>query len=390
MNQTNQVFEPSTNDSPRAERLWAGCFYVISAVGLALLLSNRFGSTAALWIGLALSAVSIAAQTRLAHSFAAAFGHALILILLAVAVGSPLLAGILGAVISACCAFDVLCRKDSAAYLPALPLLAYALSALLLRSPLTAALSLTVLPPACVLVFCLRKHTERISAICRLAVAILATALPAMAFFLYRRLGSLSFDTLRSFLNETRIGAVAAATEMIALSGDSFGISVDAASYAEAAVGQIFNVLPALIVILALLVAYGIHSAALRCLIGRKESKETINKMLSFDMSLISALLFFFALLLSLLFIGEKTAFYGAVAQNLYLILVPGMLMTAFIALNTLLFAKAPSCFSPILYFAILFLSIQFPTIMLPLAACFGAGVVILGRIRLRLHKNNS
>lgn len=390
MKQTNGQSLPSHGSVSRGELPWAGGFYLLSAIGLALSLSGRFGERGTLLLGVGLTALSMAAQARLARSAANALGHIVTLALIAFFLGSPVLAGILGATLSACCSFACFCRWGGRAFAPALPLLSFLLSALILRDPILGALSLTVLPPALTLLLCLRKRTSRIPAICRLSVTLLAVALPTVGYFLYRHLGSLSYSALRLFLDEVRLGATAALTEALELTGTPLGVNVDAAVYADTMVSALFNVLPALTVIGAMLISYGIHTAALRCLIGQGEDKEILGKMLSFDMSLVSALLYFAALLLSLILVSEQTALFGAVAQNVYLILAPGMLMTAWIAMNALLFSRAPSCLSTLLYFGVVFLLFQFPTIMLPLASAFGAGVVILGRIRLRPNKKNS
>ncbi len=389
MKQTNPSSE-SRPISPRAELWWAGCIFSITATGIALLLSgySRLGGIQTL--GLLLTAVSIIAQIRLTHSVMGAIGHIVILSSIALLGGSPFLSGLFGALLSACCSFSVFCRHGGGAYAPALPLLSYGISALILQDPIPAALSLIVLPPALMLLLCLRTKAARIPAICRISVAVLAGALPVVGLAIHHQVGTLSMASLRQFLEDIRLGAANAFAESIAIAGIPLGTNSDTAEYANALVNALFNVFPALIVIAAMLVAYGIHSAALRCLIGQGEDLHTLKKMISFDMSLTSALLYFAAMLLSMILVGEQTALFGAVAQNLYLILAPGMLMTAWIAMNALLFAKAPSCFSTIVYFGILLLLFNFPSIMLPLAAAFGAGVVILGRIRLRQNKKNS
>lgn len=376
--------------SPRAELWWAGCIFLVTAIGAALLLSGYTRVGGIQTLGLALTVVSVIAQIRLTHSMSGALGHIVVLAILAFFAGAPYLSGLLGSLLSACCAFCIFCRRGGGVFAPALCMLAYALSALILTDPIRAALSLIILPPALILLLCLQTKTPRISAICRISVSLLAVAIPVAGWVLHRRLGSLTATAFRAFLDEIRLGAANALTESFAITGLPLGTSTDAASYAEALVTALFNVLPALTVILAMLVAFGIHSAALRCLIGQGEDQQSLKTMISFDMSLTSALLYFAAMLLSVILVGEQTALFGAVAQNLYLILAPGMLMTAWIALNALLFAKAPSCFSTLLYLGIVLLAFNFPSVMLPLAAAFGAGVVILGRIRLRLNKNKS
>ncbi len=380
----------SSSVSPRAELWWAGCIYLVTSVGVSLLLSgySRIGGVQTL--GLVLTLISMAAQIWLTHSLSGALGHIAVLATFAFLGGTPYVSGLFGSLLSACCSFCVFCRRGGGVFAPALPILAYGLSALLLWNPISAALTLAVLPPALMLWLCLRTRTNRIPAVCRMSVTLLAVTLPMIGVFLHRRLGSLSLTAFRLFLEEIRLGATGAIGESVVISGLPLGTNADAASYVDTLVTALFNVLPALIVILAMLVAFGIHSAALRCLIGQGEDEKSLKKMISFDMSLTSALLYFAAMLLSVILVSEQTALFGAVAQNLYLILAPGMLMTAWIAMNALLFAKAPSCFSTVLYLGVMLLTFNFPSVMLPLAAAFGAGVVILGRLRLRKNQNKS
>ncbi len=389
MKQSNQT-SPSRPISPRAELLWAGCIFLITAIGVALLLSGYSGAKVIQTLGVVLTVISMIAQARLTHSVTGALGHIVILTVLAFFAGAPYLAGLFGSLLSACCSFCVFCRRGGGVYAPALPILAYGLSALILQDLTRAALSLIVLPPALILLLCLRAKTARIPAICRISVTLLAVATPVIFLALHHQLGAFSLTAFRGFLEEIRLGAATTLAESVASTGIPLGVNADAASYADALVTSLFNVLPALIVILAMLVAFCIHSAALRCLIGQGENQQSLKKMISFDMSLTSALLYFAAMLLSVILVEEQTALFGAVAQNLYLILAPGMLMTAWITMNALLFAKEPSCFSTLLYLGVMLLAFNLPFIMLPLAAAFGAGVVILGRLRLRLNKNKS
>ena len=168
-------------------------------------------------------------------------------------------------------------------------------------------------------------------------------------------------------------------------------VDADAATYAGGLIDRIFNYLPALVVILFNLLAWMLHSAMMRVALGNELPKKKAAKMLSFDMSMISALLYFLALFLSLFLASDsKGALYGAAAGNLYLALLPGMLMTAWIAINALLWDRTPSCLSVVIQLLILFLLFNFPTVMLPLTAAFGAAVVIVGRIRRYLGEKQS
>ena len=88
--------------------------------------------------------------------------------------------------------------------------------------------------------------------------------------------------------------------------------------------------------------------------------------MLVFDMSIHSAFLFLLALVLSFALASEKTAMYGAVAENLMVILLPGYVITALAALRAFVTKRSPSCLGTLLYFFVIFMiaSLSYPVII--------------------------
>ena len=367
-------------NSPKEQSLIA-LLYALSASLIPTLLFFAHDNTLSLLLSVGAIVCSIVTQVRLVGSFSGALGHVVLLLTLALLGGSPLLAALLGVLISSACAFAALCGRMPTPWLIPLPLVPYAISLLLTRSPLGAVSALLTLPCALVLVHCVKKERSRLSSICALSLAFGAAALGGGAVALWHTEGALSADLIRTWIDSVRLGVTEELVSSLDLLGEELGYLPDA-TQVSAMIDSLFNVLPALLIICCNLVGWLLHTAMLRVELERGLSKDSATKMLSFDMSMTSAIVYFLALFLSLALGADGVAFWGTVASNVYLVLVPGMLLTAWIAMNALLFGRAPSCLSFLLYLLILFFIFQFPTVMLPIAAAFGAGVVLVGRIR--------
>ena len=357
-------------------------FYLAASVYMPVLLTLPLDSAPRAALAVGAIVLSIAIQVRMIRSFPGALGYIVTLLSIGVLTGSMELAGFLGVLITGACTLAWLCLTVGSPWLGLLPLGAYAVAALLLRAPLPAILALLPVPCALVMASTLRRETARVASICRIALSLFATALVALLVYLLRASGSVTLSALRTLLEGVRMGATGALTEVIHSAGLPQGVSADAAAYAGVLIDTLFNYLPALAVILFLVLGWLLHTAILRVALGNEIPKQNAARMLSFDMSMASAILYFLALLLSLILVTDSTALYGVVSANICLALLPGMLMTAWIAINALLLHRAPSCLSVLLYLAIFFLLFTFSFVMLPLCAAFGATVIIVGRIR--------
>ncbi|MBE6546361.1 MAG: DUF2232 domain-containing protein [Ruminococcaceae bacterium] len=326
--------------------------------------------------------LSIAAQTRMLGSFSAALGHTLTLLVVAFLFDSPLLAALLGALITSVSALAKLFLCKPAFWLFLLPLAAYGLSFGILHSPFSAALCLISFPCGWVTAYLLQKEQARVSSICRIALILGGVIAISLAVGILRLYGNLNLSILKELIEEVRLGAIGALSASLEQIGETVSHNIDSVSYAEQTVNTVINYLPALPVVLCCLFGWILHTAVMRVALAVGLPPQKAARMMSFDMSWLSAIVYFLALFLSWMLASEKTALYGTVAGNLCLCLVPGMLVTAWIAIQTLLLTRAPSCLSVILYLLILLLTVTIPTLMLPLIAAFGATVILVGSIR--------
>ena len=365
-------------------------FYLAASAYIPTLLTLSLGSTLRSALAVSAISLSIAVQVRMIRSFPGALGYIVTVLLIGTLTGSFDLAAFLGILITAACILAWLCLTVRSPLLGLLPVGAYTVSALLLRAPLGATLALLPIPCALVMASALRRETARVASICRIALALGGTVLSALLIYLFRQCGTLTPALLQELLESVRAGAIGAMTEVIQSAGLPQGISTDVFAYAETLINTLFNYLPALVCIFFIVIGWMLHTAILRVALGNDIPKESAAKMLSFDMSMSSAVVFMLALLLSLIFVTDDTALFGIISGNICLLLMPGMLMTAWIALNMLLLHRAPSCLSVLLYLAVFFLLFTFSFAMLPLFAAFGATVVIVGRIRRYLSEKHS
>ena len=373
-----------------SELLFLCLFSVVGAALLPILSLLPASEMVRLTCAVAVIVLSIVAQTRMLGSFPSALGHTLTLLAIAFLFDNPLLAALLGALITSVSALSKLFLCKRTPWLFLLPLIAYGITLAVLRSPFSAALCLVSFPCGWVTAYLLQKEVSRVSSICRIALTLGVFAAAALAVGAIHAYGAFNFAVIRELIEEVRLGAISALTALLSEASGSLPSGADAASYAEQTVNTLMNYLPALPIILFCVFGWVLHTAVMRVAIAMGLPQKNAARMMSFDMSAISAVMYFFAFLLWRILVSEKTVLYGTAAGNLCLCLFPGMLITAWIAIQVLLLTRAPSCLSVILYLAVLLLTVLFPTLMLPLVAAFGATVILVGSIRRYLAEKKS
>ena len=97
-------------------------------------------------------------------------------------------------------------------------------------------------------------------------------------------------------------------------------------------------------------------------------------------MSLISAIVFLVFSILGLIFSASEVSIWLVTAENVVVILMPGMVLTAIMMLRGLTAAQK-GCSSSLIYFGIIFALLYIPAVMLPITALAGAVTVILNNI---------
>ena len=336
-------------------------------------------------IAIAALAASVVGHVRMLSGPIHAIKHMLILFFLTFLLGSPVSGALYGALVTGVLTFTVVARMSRTGMLLAitLPVVAYAAVCVALFRPWLAAMALLPLPCGLTFCYCLAKKLPRVSTTCHLSGALILSVLPILPLYVWRTSGSLTLHGIRSLFEGVRTGM----TNALLTNVTELGIAADPAAYVDAAVTSLFNYAPALILIAAVLIGWTLHSTMITVILTRGISGATLRSLFGFELSLTSGILFFVAELTALILAEGDAAIVGAAAANLHLALYPAMLMTAYIALNALLLKRngVASCSSVLIYLGILLVVFNFPAIALPIAAAFGAAVVIVGRIRMML-----
>lgn len=332
---------------------------------------------------------SIIKSARPVVSFAMTFGIILIFL-------SSIVCGIAAAFIGSVYLLSYLLissKKTSGRFFAlAVSPVSYLLCAALLGSFTTALIAIIHLPAALVLTYCFSRKIDRISTICRTSCAILLSfgALFAAAFFMAH---GTDLEALRALIESVRTSAtdfLANTLYTVYSQIPEMSMSMtDALEFSTTAVNTVFNLLPAIVIISSNIVAFFLQSTMTTILIQGETDKEKIHHMVAFDMSLISAIVFLAAFLVTAI-LSEKMSVWSVTAENIAMILIPGLAFTALIALRQLIFSKKPSCFGALTYLLSIIVLFYIPAVMLSLYAFAGAVVIILNNIaKHKLKKKN-
>ncbi|MBR2354454.1 MAG: hypothetical protein IKA76_08145 [Clostridia bacterium] len=338
-------------------------------------------------------ALSVLAQARLSKKISVGIGQATLLLLIGLLFGGPHIAAIIGATASSACIFCWLALTTASPLVLLLPLISYGGASLAIASPFTGALSLISMPMALLLLISVRKLLSKVKAICLLSAGLLLSAILAAVLYFLLVHESITVELLRASIDSVRSAlANEISTRLALLEGDMGILPVgrDYSEFVNTLANELVNHLPAILLMITNGIALITHSAMVRLLLSQNLSKETLTPLAIFDMSAVSAVVFLLSMLLSLFMDSPDSALALAVCENLYLILIPGMLISLWMYLNVWLLAKMPSCFGILLYLAVPLLLFQFPSVLLPIAAVIGAVLLLIGKIRRELHQRKS
>ncbi len=253
--------------------------------------------------------------------------------------------------------------RRQAVLLPLIPLAAYALTAALTRDLIGAAFCLLPFPATLALARGTRQSAERedgltrVGVICATSLTFGLTALALIDLLLYRRLGSLDSTVLLEALEAFRTACI---DEIVALPmPDGVTDVVDFEKFtspenAADIVNSALNLMPGCLVVLINLtvaIAQVIQHATLRAF-GFGAS--ITDRVKTFRMSLISCLVFVVACFMVLLGDSEISTLPGTVAQNIYLILLPGLALAGLLRIVASLARRGAGGFGCLFYLFIL------------------------------------
>ncbi|MBO5415243.1 MAG: DUF2232 domain-containing protein [Clostridia bacterium] len=273
--------------------------------------------------------------------------------------------------------------------LPAL--VSYLGASALLGSFALSAIALFHLPAAILLAYSFGRGQDRISVICKTSAGIVLSIAAVAAAVYISRYGT-NFSIIAQVADSARNYLTNILSQMLyTVYNEIAELSMtDATTLATAAVTATFNLLPAIIVIVSNILAFYLQSMMINIFIHDEEDKEKRRNMTLFDMSVVSAVIFLIAFFASLILSRNEVSVWSVTADNISLILMPGLVLTAILALRRFTFGKKGSCGGVLIYFAIIFLIFYLPSIMLTIASIAGATVIILNSITQKMHNKKN
>ncbi len=384
-------------------------YYILATAYIPLCLFIRLPEYFSLLSAVGICILACAALARAAGSFRAVVGFALTVGIFAFLGTAVQLVAPIAAFIAAVAVYSKIINMPQSlpaaltmALLPAVSVITVYLAS---RQGLGVALAILPVPVACTLTWCTRKKLSRVPAICRLSCCISLCVLAIALCIVYMLAGEISISAIRSLIDSARTALVAmldgALMQMELLLGESLSAlgGIDLSSFTKTLAASVFNLLPAIVITVANILAYLVHSLALSVEYGRvlpetlaKDSPERreIAEQMSFDMSLVSAIVYIASLVLAFLFVTEKTALYGTAAENLLLILAPGLVLTAISGVRALSMQKGPSCLGTLVYIGLIFMVASLSPIVIMAVALGGAVLIIMAHIAKHRHDSQS
>lgn len=371
LNKTDLAAWRSLITRPSATRLLAAAaIYLISSLTLPFAASETVSL-----LFVAVCALFFYMQTR---TLASLIAPAIPAMLLFSASGSMMLPAVFFAIVfgGACGAMLLLSAKaPSDTVLVLLPVGAYLGALLLGATPLAALLTLLPLPVALVAMLGVRRCIPFTPMVVALTAAICVGFLTATGAAL-ASLDLLDASLLPGFLASLGDELIATLEEAKALYAET-GITIEISETAiRNLLAELINLSPAIFIIVCMVTAYFTWRTLAVLLVSFGALPRLPRVLVTPTMSVIAAILFLAAHLAALIANAKTATPFGAVAQNLALILEPGL---ALVGLGQLLRRNAPrSCFSILALITLVYLVWVNPATALAVAALYGAIHVLI------------
>ena len=274
------------------------------------------------------------------------------------------------------------------------------LTYLLTKNILIAVCSAAFLPTAIALYLSFEKKLQRVGAVCAMSVTLGVTFILLFLAFIYSKEGNIYPSVIKGFFNSLRDTlTVTVADTLVATSAQLEApiSAADALSLTTSAVALAFNLFPAIITILLFVISYVTHSLYISSISPTVEDNKDIVHAISFKMSLASALIFLVAFFAALILDYEGLGLYATAAQNIYLMLFPGLSLITFGFIGSFSKNKGASCLTSLIYFAIFGLILFVPGIaagvagaVISISAFVGAVLVIVSTIKSKIKNNEN
>ena len=264
------------------------------------------------------------------------------------------------------------------------PVASYAIAVVVIGGFAVSTTALIPLVAALALYYAVSQNLHKVSAICHMSAGMLIfiCAIVAIRYVALHgtdlAVAKEAIEAFREALTDlTAQMLMSVATELSEIAEISM---TDATELATVSVNATFNLLPAIIIVIANVASFFTHSMMMATTFSEKEPSPTLKNMMLFEMSLISAIGFMAFAILGLAFVKSDVSVWLVTAENVVIILMPGMILTAIMMLRGLT-ATAKGCAPSLIYFGIIFSMLYIPAVMLPLVSVAGAVTVILNNI---------
>ena len=250
-------------------------------------------------------------------------------------------------------------------WFPMIAIIAYAAALAFTRDPVGAASALIPFPPMLVLALSTRRAAEkedgptRVGVICATALAFGVSIAAWTALGLYIQLGTLAPDALMGFLEELRVALI----ESITSAEIPEGLAPEMAAQLEEmltydnarnTVNSVFNLLPALFVVFVNIISAVVQMMQHATLRTFGYGDSVSDRVRAFGMSLISCIIFLIAYLVVFLENSNASTLTGTIAQNIYVILLPGLALAGVIRIMGGLVRKGPHTLGCLFYLILL------------------------------------
>lgn len=270
-------------------------------------------------------------------------------------------------------------------YVLAIPVAAYALAAWITGDPVRGLLALLPFALSVIAALSILLLVKRTDATL-LLTATLAAVLLAAGLLTFAIMG-IEGSPLEFVTETVRRGIFAMFAEMEALYAE-MGVSLGMTDVTVSnAATLLINILPGLCISICAVTAFLTYRLLLQLLIMLRSLPRLPIRMAGFTVSRVCAILFLAVLLLSLFANYSTATLFGAICDNLALVLQPAL---ALVGVTSLLpRGSARSCLSTCILLLILFLAFSNPVLALELSAVTGAVCVLLAKPPVPSDPNN-
>ncbi len=367
------------------------CF-IVSSLYIPISLCMPLGEWLTLAAALAVGVLCIAALTRAAGSFRSVAGFSVTVAILAFFGGAFLPLALFVSFVGASVMYACLADRAKRWLVYPLPLIPATAAFFISGGVWGTLICLTTAVCGLMLWHCTRKKLDRAQAICRISVALCACAMLLICIAVYYRSGNISADAFKALVDEARLQSELMLTDVLSSMQSALGSqlgSFDSASIISALVASVFNLLPAIIITAANIVSYLAHSLWLSVKYTTAEDKKQALPQLALNITPVSAVVYITALVLSLVLTDGASALYGAAAENMLVILCPGLTLTALAGIRALTSAKGPSCLGTLLYFGLIFALASLSPIVILATAFVGAVLILISTFSAKKKDSN-